>query len=1151
MPNLDPVPSSNLALFGKDPTPRIVAVLPLLDGAYAEQAQMRVYQRSADFQQVIATDEPFFPFFFLSDIDLLRDFPRDRFQFQPLDGSNFYRYVIVVRSWSAYWDAVRHVERAVETRERRPTELYLINNPTQQYLTQTGRTCFKDMAFDDLHRLQLDIETYSEHGFPNADRPEDEIIIVSLHDNRGWHRVLDTRTVSEKILLQELVRVLRERNPDVIEGHNIYAFDFPYIMTRCERHGVPFVIGRDNSVPRSFPSSMRFAERTIDFPALEIAGRHIVDTFFQVMSFDVFKRDLPGYGLKEAARYFGFAPEDRTYIPGSEIAQVWKKDPERVLAYALDDVIETERLARHLSGSTFYLTQMLPMVYGQVARTGPASKIEALFVREYLRQRHSIPKSEWGSQALGGYTDVFVTGVVGPVVYADVESLYPSIMLNYDVKPKTDELDLFPDLLRRLTDLRFDAKRQMKTAPSDDVRSELDARQSSYKTLINCFTPDTDVMTASGLQRIGDLQEGDQVYSIHPETLELSYKPVVRTYRQERYAGPLVRFENAFVNFAVTPNHQMLTAVVPAGREASGYAWREAADLFQNKYRHRLPSHTPFTANCQQLAFSLTEACDRLAIPYLYDTERDHIKDPRQQAKWIPNTYRMVDWLQLAGWYVSEGSVYKSERQDYGYTVRGECWKVSIANKTPVEREAIRSLFDRMGLNANESVNGFSVGNMLLAHILKADFGCGSANKQLPEWIWVLDGHLLRNLLSTAYLGDGNKSSGRYNTKSRRLADDFVQLAFHCGKRARVTGHDSGCWRVAYYDRSRGVHPLIKDVHRWTEDYDGPIVCVEVADNHTLLAGRNGKLNWCGQSFYGQLGFGHAAFNDFAEADRVAATGQDLLRQIIALIRKAGGLVIEVDTDGVLFVPPDNVRGDEAERAFIETLNKEMPEGIRIGFDGRFQSMLSYKKKNYALLTYNGALKFKGSSLVSRSIERFGRHFVRKAIERLMQQDIQGLHDLYLQTRDQVIAHDWQSVRSFSRTETLKDTIEQYLADVEAGKRTRAASYELAIQQAVATGQEPRKGDRISYYVTGSGANVTSFENSRLADEWDPDNPDENTAYYLKRLDEFARKFDAFFTEHDFRLIFSPEDLFGFSPDGIQILRQERRPSDVEDEVPF
>ena len=39
----------------------------------------------------------------------------------------------------------------------------------------------------------------------------------------------------------------------------------------------------------------------------------------------------------------------------------------------------------------------------------------------------------------GGYTDIFVTGVVGPVVYADVESLYPSIMLHYDVRPHADD----------------------------------------------------------------------------------------------------------------------------------------------------------------------------------------------------------------------------------------------------------------------------------------------------------------------------------------------------------------------------------------------------------------------------------------------------------------------------------------------------------------------------------------------------------------------------------------------------------------------------------------------------------------------------------------------------------------------------------------
>ena len=57
---------------------------------------------------------------------------------------------------------------------------------------------------------------------------------------------------SERAMLAELVRLIRERDPDVIEGHNIYAFDLAYLMARCERYGVPFAIGRDGSVPRTF-----------------------------------------------------------------------------------------------------------------------------------------------------------------------------------------------------------------------------------------------------------------------------------------------------------------------------------------------------------------------------------------------------------------------------------------------------------------------------------------------------------------------------------------------------------------------------------------------------------------------------------------------------------------------------------------------------------------------------------------------------------------------------------------------------------------------------------------------------------------------------------------------------------------------------------
>jgi DNA polymerase elongation subunit (family B) len=407
--------AADTALFGKDPMPRLVDVHPMMDRPSDEPARVRVYQRSEDFASIHEQEDTFFPFFFLSDFSLLADRYRngDVHTATPLNGDNFYQYLLTFETWSDYWDALRQVENRSDSDQQAPDELYRVGSPAQQYLMQTGRSCLLGMTLDDLHRLQLDIEVYSENSFPNADRPDDKVIIVALSDNRGWDEVLHLRDgIGEEQLLQELVYVLQERDPDVIEGHNIFEFDLAYLLDRCALHGVDFAIGRDGSVPRTYDSSMRFAERTVDYPAVDIVGRHVIDTYFQVMSFDVFSRDLPDYSLKTAARYFDLAPEERTYIEGTEIAKAWRTDRATLLEYALDDVIETKRLAGHLSGSTFYLAQMLPMTYGSSARRGPAGKIESLFVREYLRRRHALPRSEWGSQSMGGYTDIFITGVL-------------------------------------------------------------------------------------------------------------------------------------------------------------------------------------------------------------------------------------------------------------------------------------------------------------------------------------------------------------------------------------------------------------------------------------------------------------------------------------------------------------------------------------------------------------------------------------------------------------------------------------------------------------------------------------------------------------------------------------------------------------------
>jgi len=535
-------------------------------------------------------------------------------------------------------------------------------------------------------------------------------------------------------------------------------------------------VGRDGSIPRILEGRTAGGDYGGEPTVNDIAGRNVVDTLVLVQNFDAGRRNMESYGLKYAARYFGLSTSDRIYVEGDRISWTWENDPDTLFRYALDDVRETARLSEHLSPTSFNLTQMLPCSYGTATRMGAASKIELLMVREYLRQKQSLPKPSAGAQTSGGYTDIFLSGVAGPIVHADVESLYPSIMITRGIAPAKDELGVFSKLLAELTGQRLLAKRAMRESSEPIERSRLDAMQSSLKILIN--------------------------------------------------------------------------------------------------------------------------------------------------------------------------------------------------------------------------------------------------------------------------------------------------------------------------------------------------------------------------SFYGYLGYGRALFNDYRQADAVTQTGQTFLRQIISGIRERGGKVIEVDTDGVFFVPPPGVVDAEREEAFVSVISDGLPEGITLAVDGRYKRMLSYKKKNYALLGYDERMTVKGSSLVSRSMERFGRTFIRQCIELILHQDVEGVHRLYVDIVRAIQEHT-MDVRDFARVEAVRDPIEEYGREVEAGTRNKSAAYEVARK----SGRRVRPGDRIAYYITGSDPNVKTSDFCKPVEEWDPHFPDENVAYYLKRLDEFCEKFRPFFRPQDYQRMFAVEDLFPFSAEGIILIT-----SNIEEE---
>ncbi len=448
---------------------------------------MRVHAR-ADGGRV-AGEEPFRPFILLADPELLDGLPGDR-ELTPLAGPGAYRWLASFPGWSHAEKAREHCRRVSGRSPGDPQGSYLfLSDPVHQYLLRTGRTSFRGMTLGDLRRLALDIEVLTTPGFefPNAARDGDRVIAIALADSTGWSTVLSGAEMDEAALLRACTRLIAERDPDVLEGHNIFRFDLEYLEARARRHRVALAWGRDGSALRGHPSRMQVAERTIAYRRYGVAGRHIVDTWMLAQLYDVAARDLDSYGLKDVARHFGLAAPDRTYLPPEDIPRVFREEPDRLMAYARDDVLETLGLSAILSPPYFVQAQALPFDYESVVLRGNATKIDALLLREYLHRGRAVPRAGAGRSVAGGFTAVYQQGVAENVLHVDVTSLYPSLMLTQGIAPAADGLGIFGEMLRDLREFRVTAKRLAREAETEADRLLLGALQQTFKILINSF----------------------------------------------------------------------------------------------------------------------------------------------------------------------------------------------------------------------------------------------------------------------------------------------------------------------------------------------------------------------------------------------------------------------------------------------------------------------------------------------------------------------------------------------------------------------------------------------------------------------------------------------------------------------------------------
>lgn len=451
-------------LFGADHTGGIVAV------EFVPPNQVLVYRRVDG--GAIVEEERHNPFAWA-----VEPLPGDS---RGLDGPGTFRFL------TTFGDAASFARARVKYKR----EMFVLNDLPHQYLLQSGRTLFKGMAFGDLRRMQVDIETFTRADGAMSDASRDPLLAIAMSDSSGWEEILVINDPAdgeqERAVLEKFAALVRERDPDVIEGHNIFRFDLPYLETRARKCGVKLGIGRDGSVPDSYRSQLKTAERLIQYRKFRVHGRHIVDTLFLVHFYDIGARELEGFGLKAAARHFGVAEDDRVELGARAITEAHANERETFKKYALQDVREARALSEMLSPAWFTQATIFPYNYQDVVIRGNATKINSLFLREYLRRGQSVPAPPKSRGYPGGYTDIFFTGVAQNVWHCDIASLYPSVMLAFGIFPKADTLGVFGDMLARLRKFRLEAKAAMRSA-SGAERARLDALQGTFKILINSF----------------------------------------------------------------------------------------------------------------------------------------------------------------------------------------------------------------------------------------------------------------------------------------------------------------------------------------------------------------------------------------------------------------------------------------------------------------------------------------------------------------------------------------------------------------------------------------------------------------------------------------------------------------------------------------
>ena len=354
--------------------------------------------------------------------------------------------------------------------------------------------------------------------------------------------------------------------------------------------------------------------------------------------------------------------------------------------------------------------------------------------------------------------------------------------------------------------------------------SELWGAQDDAKSRMWCFDQNTEILTKRGWLRHNEMHLNDYVATVNPETHKLEWQKPKAIFR-ETYAGKMHLYESKTFSKCVTPEHR-LYGIYSYNGKSNKYAKQgimRSNELRESGFREFYP----------------------LTCIDGYKSVGGEPGDRWYKATKFKEAYaiKWMDWCELLGWYLSEGSV----KKNYGNPVTVRISQEPKVN--PVQWKAIKQLMTRIFGDDGFKMGGYRNETSFLVHSapLARDLATlgNSHTKYIPDYIKNSPPEYLNRFLMAFILGDGHKTdSGSYSlvTGSEQLADDLQEVGIRLGYYAtKRFVKQNNTWRVLLAEKGDGYKRMLtKDAH-WKEiKYYGTVWCPSVP-NGLMITRREGK----------------------------------------------------------------------------------------------------------------------------------------------------------------------------------------------------------------------------------------------------------------------------------------------------------------------